>query len=98
MRNDTRGFTLAEVMVSLAVMSILGVCLTMILRSGISAWRQGEARTDTTATAQTAMDQLHRDFAAAFTKSIRPPGPVTIEIATKDELKPGWEDYYSNSC
>lgn len=96
MRTNAHGFTLMELLVSMAVMSILGLSLIMILRAGISAWRKGEVRTDTTATAHTALDQLQRDFAAAFTKSIRPPGPVTVEISTENELKARGIDYFSN--
>jgi len=90
------GFTLVEVLVSIAIMSILGLSLTAILRASVTAWREGEARTDTTATARTAMDQLCGDFAAAFTKNIRPPGPVTIEIPTVKDLADRGLDYFSN--
>ena len=86
MRKKPGGFTLIEVLVSIGIMSILGLCLTVILRSGIRAWREGEVRTDTNATAQTALDYICRDFAAIFTKSIQPPGAVTIEIPTVWEL------------
>ena len=85
-QKKARGFTLVEVLVSVAIMSVLGLCLTMILRSSIGAWREGESRTDTSATAQTAMDRLCSDFAAAFTKSVQPPGPVTVVASTVKDL------------
>jgi len=95
MRNQ-RGFTLMEVLVSIAIMAVLGTALTALLRSSMSAWREGEARAGTNATAQAALEQIAGDFAAACTKPVRPPGPVVIEIPTVEHLLKHRIDYYSN--
>jgi len=95
MRNE-RGFTLMEVLVSIAIMAILGASLTVLLRSSISAWRDSEARSSTNAVAQATLDQLADDFSSACTKPILPPGPVVIEIPTVQHLLKHGIDYYSN--
>ena len=95
MRNQ-RGFTLMEVLVSIAIMAVLGTALTALLRSSMSAWREGEARASTNATAQTALDQIDGDFASAATRPVQPPGPVIVEIPTVEQLLKHRIDYYSN--
>jgi len=89
-------FTIAELLVSMAILAVLGLAMTTIMRSGLTAWRQGQKRTDTDATAQLVMDQIADDFGSIFTKSIQPPGPVSIEIATLRELQERGTVFFSN--
>ena len=59
-----RGFTLVEMLVALAVLSILGTCLTLMLNSGMSMWRAGERRRQMIERSTAAQDMLREDFAA----------------------------------
>jgi len=92
-------FTIAELLVSIAILAVLGLAMTTIMRSGLTAWRQGQKRTDTDAAAQLVMDQIADDFGSIFTKSIQPPGPVTIELPTLKEMearRADRPDFYAN--
>jgi len=89
-------FTIAELLVSIAILAVLGLAMTTIMRSGLTAWRQGQKRTDTDAAAQLVMDQIADDFGSIFTKSIRPPGPVTIELPTLREMQERGPLFFDN--
>jgi len=81
-----RAFTLIELLVSIGVLALMGFALAAILRSALSAWQEGEGRSETSAVARAALDQVCEDLGSAFTKAIQPPGPITVAVPTAQDL------------
>ena len=72
-----RGFTLIEVLVSVAILSILGTSLIVILRGGVKTWRRGEARRESFEVAQVVLGQLREDLESTTVETKVPPGAST---------------------
>jgi prepilin-type N-terminal cleavage/methylation domain-containing protein len=68
-----RTFTLIEVLVAMAILSVLGTALIMILRGGLSTWQRAEARRESYDQAQAIFQQLREDLA-----NITPPHDTPI--------------------
>jgi prepilin-type N-terminal cleavage/methylation domain-containing protein len=62
-----RGMTLLEIMIAMAIFSILGMTLALFLRQGLSAWRTGEARRGAYEEAQSLLRRLREDLRSTFT-------------------------------
>ncbi len=71
LRRRSSGFTLLELLVATAVLSILGTAVVVILRGGIKTWRRGETRRESFEVAQAVMGQLQDDL-----------GDATVDPAT----------------
>ena len=69
-----RGMTLVELMVAMAIFSMLGMTLTVMLRQGIETWRTGEARRAVYEDAQALIGALRDDLRATFAVSPATPG------------------------
>lgn len=68
-----RAFTLIEVLVAMAILSVLGTALIMILRGGLQTWQRAEARRESYDQAQAIFQQLREDLA-----NITPPHDTPI--------------------
>ncbi len=71
-RTDSR-FTLIEILVAMAILSVLGTALIMILRGGLRTWQRAEARRGAYDQAQAIFQQLREDLA-----NITPPHDTPI--------------------
>lgn len=60
-----RGFSLVELLVAMAIFSVLGATLVLLLRQGMGAWHVGEARRGTYEEAQAVLGQLRDDLRSA---------------------------------
>lgn len=59
------GFTLMELLVSIAIFIVLGILLVSLLRGGVQIWDQGEARRDAYERASILFDTLRGDLSCA---------------------------------
>jgi prepilin-type N-terminal cleavage/methylation domain-containing protein len=59
---STSGFTLAEVMVALAILGLAISTVAMVMRTAIRAWRVGHDMEEVTQTARLARDVINRDL------------------------------------
>lgn len=73
-RAGERGLTLLEILVAMAIFSILGATLALFLRQGLKTWRTGEARRELFEDAQAILSQLRDDLRATFTAVPSVPG------------------------
>lgn len=64
------GFTLIELMVALAIFSILGLMLIQITRRALSAWQRGEQVREQHESARAIADQLTADLGAVFSQKM----------------------------
>ncbi len=62
-----RGFTLIELMVSIGVLSALGLALTVVLRSSIRLWHAGEARREAYEEAERVFRAVRSDLSSMYT-------------------------------
>lgn len=62
-----RGMTLLEVLVAIAIFSVLGGTLVMLLSRGVKAWRGSEARRESYEEAQSVLRQVRSDLKSMFT-------------------------------
>jgi len=91
-RTPHSAFTLLEIVVSVAVLAILGLGLVGLMSAAVSAWRTGEASRQTQERLQSLRRQIDEDFAAA----ILDPPPVpdfhyvldTLDSLPSDENDP----------
>ncbi|MEZ6183864.1 MAG: type II secretion system protein [Planctomycetota bacterium] len=60
-----RGFTVLELLVATAVLSILGLSLMVVLRGGLATWRRAEARRASFDAGQAVLRQLREDLLCA---------------------------------
>src|SRR4026208_1395059 len=61
MKRDARGFTLIEMLVALAIFSVIAVSVQTVLRSGLRVWRAGNAATEAHQSARNFFNLLGRD-------------------------------------
>ena len=66
MNRKNRGLTLIEVLVVVAITSILAVSLYVVFKSGMDAWSGSEGRLDVFQNARVALDQISRELPGAF--------------------------------
>jgi prepilin-type N-terminal cleavage/methylation domain-containing protein len=85
----TRGFTLVEILVATAILTVLGTSLVVVLRGGVKTWRRGEARRESFEVAQTVLAQLREDLEAATIDASNSHGESSVEtklICDQDKL------------
>jgi prepilin-type N-terminal cleavage/methylation domain-containing protein len=74
--NDRRGFTLVELLVAIAIFSILGLMLVTMVHRSIEVWRRGEAQREMFESARMIGDQFAADLDATYTnksqREVRP--------------------------
>ena len=83
------GFTLAEILVAISVMSILGTFLTVMLHDGMKMWRLGERRRQMMERSSVAFDLIREDFAAL----LPPPADRDTQVAVDFFVNPEGFDY-----
>lgn len=66
MRRQRLGFTLVELLVALAITSMLVVLLTSVVNATLSAWAQGRNRLDTFANARRLIGRIQDEISAAI--------------------------------
>lgn len=79
---DERGFTLAELLVVVAVMAFLLAAVVLAQQSGIQAYALGSARVEVQQNGRVALDRLTRDIREAFA--------ITGQTATGFTLQYDW--------
>jgi prepilin-type N-terminal cleavage/methylation domain-containing protein len=82
-----RGFTLIELMVSIAILLVLGVMIITFLRGALSMTRTGTARGQQFETAQTVLRVAEDDFSQVLGLPAHPDGP-TEDLAFLVTLDP----------
>jgi prepilin-type N-terminal cleavage/methylation domain-containing protein len=85
--NNERGFTLAELMVAMAVMALLLAGIFVTLREGQSSYQYGAGRAEVQQNARVALDRMLRELRTAS----------TITTATAADLKFTYLDETSTS-
>ncbi|MCA8921507.1 MAG: type II secretion system protein [Planctomycetes bacterium] len=77
-----RGFTLLELLVATAVLSILGLALMVVLRGGLATWRRAEARRASFDAGQAVLRQLREDLLCAVGpyETSEPYGQVDLRL------------------
>jgi prepilin-type N-terminal cleavage/methylation domain-containing protein len=65
LRSSRRAFTLVEMMVAVAIFSLLLAVVLVPLRAGLDFFHIGKARSETQGASQTALDQIERDLRRA---------------------------------
>ncbi|BCM93421.1 hypothetical protein IAD21_05312 [Abditibacteriota bacterium] len=65
LRSSRRAFTLVELMVSIAIFSLLLTIVLVPLRTGLDSFHVGKARSDTQSASQSSLDQIERDLRRA---------------------------------
>ncbi len=61
-----KGFTLMELLVSIAILSILSVSCYIAFDTGLKSWRKSESRVERYQNARAALDMMARELQAAF--------------------------------
>src|SRR6185503_12307018 len=70
------GFTLMELLVSIAIFILLGLLLVSLLRGGVQVWDKGESRRDAYERASILFDALRADLSCATIHREPDPGGV----------------------
>jgi prepilin-type N-terminal cleavage/methylation domain-containing protein len=66
MGHKNRGLTLTEVMVVVAILSVLTLSIYTVFKSGIDAWSKSETHLEVYQNARVALDQISRELPGAF--------------------------------
>jgi prepilin-type N-terminal cleavage/methylation domain-containing protein len=83
----SRGFTLLEIMVSMAILAILIVILSTMVDSSAKLWRQSENRVDSFREARAALNLIASDMQSiAFPKESNPKQPRFFALNSGAEL------------
>ncbi|RYX84350.1 prepilin-type N-terminal cleavage/methylation domain-containing protein [bacterium] len=64
-RSSRRAFTLVEMLVAIAIFSLLLTIVLVPLRAGLDSFHIGKARSDTQSASQSSLDQIERDLRRA---------------------------------
>jgi len=86
---DSRGFTLLEVMIALAILATLMVILLAGFRIGISAWAQGEERAEIHQHLRSLSELFYRSLNSAYPYKARPKEgeePLVLFQGAADEV------------
>ncbi|MBI4617883.1 MAG: hypothetical protein HY720_30005 [Planctomycetes bacterium] len=65
-RGTKSGFTLAELLVSVGILVLLGLAMSLVLSSTVDLWRGGASRRSTHEEGRAAVQELARDLESAF--------------------------------
>lgn len=77
MRRRKQGFTLVELLLALAISSVLVLLLVNVVSAALNAWQQGRNQIDTFANARQALGRIADEIQGA----IASPAPKTIEFS-----------------
>lgn len=77
MKTRVQGFTLAELLLALAISSVLIVLLVHVVSAALNVWEQGRNQIDTLATARQALSRIADEIKGA----IASPSPNQIEFS-----------------
>lgn len=80
-KNSLRGLTLVEILVVIAIFSILATMLFTVFRGGIDAWRKMETHLDMYQNARAALEQMSREISSAL-----------LDQTSSDDTK--WASFY----
>ena len=64
---DKKGFTLVEIMIAMALLSIMGLFLVNVLRTTITAWHDTESQSIVNETARNIIKVLQKDISSIYT-------------------------------
>lgn len=89
MRNRTHAFTLAELLVALAITSVLVILLASVVSATLGAWTQGRSRLDTFSNARQLISRIGDELGAAiaaggkveFSENNASLGPSTVKTS-----------------
>ncbi len=64
-----KGFTLMELLVAIAILSIISISCYIAFDTGLKSWRMSEARVERYQNARAVLDMMAKDFQSAFISS-----------------------------
>lgn len=85
MKRRVPAFTIAELLVALAITSVLVVMLVSVVRAALNTWEQGRNQVDTFANARQALGRIADEIKGA----IASPAPLQIEFSESVGALPG---------
>ncbi|MGI6615864.1 MAG: PilW family protein [Dethiobacteria bacterium] len=90
--HQERGFTITEVLLSLALLGLIAAAIFTIYYSGVNAWHRSVERLDCQQNARTAMEMIDREL--RFADWIEIPQANEIRYRLKGDFGHGKERYY----
>jgi prepilin-type N-terminal cleavage/methylation domain-containing protein len=79
----TRGFTMLELMVSIAIFAVLGLLLMGLLRQGVEKWQRGENQREVYERAHAIFERIGDDLGSTFSRGGPRAGQMDSPLAVK---------------